>query len=132
MTPASGPDSHPWIRQYFTLCAEKDIDAAMEYWAPEGELQFANHPRVIGRETIRNNFKEFVGNWEKETHRIREVWVLDDEHLLVEMRTSFLLHGGGDVTVEGVTFCRIDGERFLEQRTYVDLGPVFAGASAQG
>lgn len=132
MAPAREADTYPWIHRYFTLCADKEIDAAMEYWAPEGTLQFANHPRVDGRETIRANFKQFVGNWQSETHTVRGVWELDHEHLLIEMRTRFRTHDGNEVTVEGVTFCRFNGERFLEQRTYVDLSPVLAGAAAAG
>jgi hypothetical protein len=55
---------------------------------------------VIGREAIHSVLSEIVHNWVKEPQ-----------------------------TLLNPSICQIDGERFLEQRIYVDMSPVFAPPS---
>ncbi len=118
--------SRTWIERYFKHCGDKDIDAAMEYWAPSGELRFGNEEPLIGRDAIAAKFREIVGLWAKETHTVLKHWELPDGHVIVELSVHFLRHDGHEATVRGVTICRVDGQRFLEQRTCLDLAPVFA------
>lgn len=117
-----------WIKRYYALLAAKDIDAAMEYWTPEGTLRFGNAEPVVGREAIRAKFKELVGLFEQETHTLIDLWELPDGGIVYELRVTFVRLDGGEATVRGATLGRIEGERWLEQRTYVDLAPVFSAA----
>ena len=115
-----------WIQRYFEHCGAKDIDAAMEYWAPDGLLRFANDDPIRGRDNIGATFHRFVGNWVKETHTVLDLWELGDGVVIFELHVAFDCHNGSHVEVHGATVCRVDGERFLEQRTYTDMTPVFA------
>lgn len=130
MTVRSGAASEPWIKRYYELCGAKDIDRAMEFWAPDGVLRFANHEPVIGREAIHSVLSGIVHNWVKETHTLLNLWELPGGLVVFEMDVAFDRHDGEHVVVPGASLCQIDGERFLEQRIYVDMSPVFAPSSA--
>jgi ketosteroid isomerase-like protein len=131
MTAVTDAGPATWIARYYELCGAKDIDAAMEYWAPEGELRFANEPPLIGREAIRSAFKGFVDTWEKETHTLLNVWELSGGVVIFELGIAFRMHDGTELGVQGAAINRVDGERFLEQRTYVDMSPVWDAAATR-
>ena len=128
MTAALDAEPATWIARYYELCGAKDIDGAMKYWAPEGELRFANEETLIGREAIRSTFKGFVDMWEKETHRLLDLWELPGGVVIFELDIGFRMHDGTELGVQGAAVNRIEGTRFLEQRTYVDMGPVWTAA----
>lgn len=132
MAPDTPTRSATWIARYYELCGTKDIDGAMEYWAPHGELRFANEEPLLGRESIRTTFKGFVDVWAKETHTLTNLWELPDGVVIFELDVAFRMHDGTELGVRGAAVNRVEGERFLEQRTYVDMGPVWAAAQASG
>lgn len=131
MTSKPGATSATWIKRYYELCGAKDIDGAMEYWAPEGIVRFANEEPLVGREVIRSTFKELVGMWAKETHTVLDLWELPEGLVIFELGVTFLRLDGAEVSVRGATISRVDGERFVEQRTYVDMAPVFVPTLAR-
>ncbi|MTD55422.1 nuclear transport factor 2 family protein [Amycolatopsis pithecellobii] len=118
-----------WIGRYYELCGAKDIDRAMEFWAPEGVLRFANFDPLVGRELIHSTLSELVNSWVKETHTLLNLWELTGGLVAFEMDVAFDRHDGQHVSVPGAAVCRVDGERFLEQRIYVDMAPVFAATA---
>jgi ketosteroid isomerase-like protein len=128
MTTVTHAEPASWIARYYELCGAKDIDGAMEYWAPDGELRFANEEPVIGREAIRLSFKGFVDMWQKETHRLINLWELPGGIVIFELDIAFRMYDGNELDVHGMAVNRVDDQRFLEQRTYVDMGPVWAAA----
>lgn len=128
MTAADRIGAAEWISRYYEHCGAKDIDAAMEYWAPEGELRFANAEPLIGREAIRSTFKGFVDAWAKETHTLLDLWELPGDVVIFELDITFRMHDGKELGVRGTAINRVEDRRFLEQRTYVDMGPVWAAA----
>jgi hypothetical protein len=130
MTGLADAESAKWIARYYELCGAKEIDGAMEYWAPEGELRFANEEPLIGREAIRSTFKGFVDMWAKETHTLLNLWELPDGIVIFELAIAFRMHDGTELGVQGAAVNRVDGGRFLQQRTYVDMSPVWAAAQA--
>jgi hypothetical protein len=130
MSVGSGGAPEQWIRRYYELCGAKDIDRAMEFWGPKGVLRFANHEPVIGREAIHSVLSEIVHNWVKETHTLLNLWELPGGLVAFEMDVAFDRHNGEHVVVPGAAICQVDGGRFLEQRIYVDMSPVFAPSSA--
>jgi ketosteroid isomerase-like protein len=129
MTEIASGASTGWIARYYELCGAKDIDGAMEYWDPEGELRFANEAPLVGREAIRTTFKGFVDNWSRETHTLRQIWELPDDVVIFELDVAFRLHDGREIAVRGMAYNRVVGERFREQRTYVDMSPVWEAAA---
>ncbi|MFD2416466.1 nuclear transport factor 2 family protein [Amycolatopsis pigmentata] len=130
MSVGKGTASAPWIRRYYELCGAKDIDRAMEFWAPEGVLRFANFEPVVGREAIHSVLGGIVDNWVKETHTLLNLWELPGGLVVFEMDVAFDRHDGSHVVVPGAAVCQVEGERFLEQRIYVDMSPVFAPSDA--
>ena len=118
--------SAAWIARYYEHCGAKEIDAAMESWAPDGELWFANEEPLIGREAIRSTFKGFVDLWAKETHTLLDLWETPGGVVIFELDLAFRMHDGTELGVRGAAVNRVTGERFLEQRTYVDMSPVWA------
>lgn len=130
MTIAYGAASEPWIKRYYELCGAKDIDSAMDFWAAEGVLRFANHEPVRGRDAIHSVLSQIVHNWVKETHTLLDLWELPGDLVVFEMNVAFDRHDGEHVVVPGAAICHVDGERFLEQRIFVDMAPVFAPSSA--
>lgn len=124
-------ESVAWLHRYYELC-ETDIDGAMEFWAPEGQLRFANIEPLIGREAIRSSFKEWVSLWDTETHTIVDLWELPGGVLIFELGVAFRMHDGQEFSVRGAAITRVEDGKFLEQRIYVDLGPVWAAAQPSG
>lgn len=118
-----------WMSRYYELCGAKDIDGAMEYWDSEGELRFANETPLVGREAIRMTFKGFVDMWAKETHTLTQLWELPNGVVIFELDVTFRMHDGREFDVRGMAYNRVSGERFLEQRTYVDMSPIWAAAA---
>jgi len=130
MSDESDSSARAWIARYYELCGAKDIDGAMEYWDPDGELRFANEAPLIGREAIRTTFKGFVDMWSKETHTLGRVWAMPDDVVIFELHVNFRMHDGPEVNVRGMSYNRVANERYLEQQTYVDMSPVWTAAAA--
>ncbi|QJY48023.1 nuclear transport factor 2 family protein [Pseudonocardia broussonetiae] len=128
VSPESGAET--WIRRYYQLCGAKDIAGAMEFWAPDGKLTFANFDTVIGRDAIHEALAQIVHSWIKETHTLHHLWVLPGDLVVFEMDVAFDRHDGRHVVVPGAAVCRVGDRCFLEQRIYVDMAPVFAPSEA--
>lgn len=120
-------DTATWLRRYYDAC-ETDIDAAMEFWMPEGELRFANIEPLLGKEAIRASFKEWVSMWAEERHTVVNLWELPEGVLVFELDVDFRMHDGTELGVRGAAITRVQDKRFVDQRIYVDLSPVWAAA----
>ena len=129
MTTDTRSATFAWISRYYELCGSKDIDGAMEYWDAEGELRFANEPPLVGREAIRTTFKGFVDMWAKETHTLKQLWELPDGVVIFELDVAFRMHDGDELAIRGMAYNRVANDRFLEQRTYVDMSPIWTAAT---
>jgi hypothetical protein len=119
-----------WMKRYYTLCDAKDIDASMQYWAPEGTLRFGNAEPAVGEAAIRATCTEMVNSVAALRHRLVNVWEPSDGLVIFEAKVDFIRLDGHEASVSGAAICRVAGECFLEQRTYVDLAPVFAPADS--
>lgn len=127
MTTGTPTGSAAWLTRYYELC-ETDIDGAVEYWAADGVLRFANMEPLIGREAIRAAFKRMVAMWAEERHTIVNLWELPGGIVIFEMDVHFRMHDGTEIGVRGAAVQRVENEQFLEQNIYVDLGAVWAAA----
>lgn len=117
-----------WLKPYMKLCDNKDVDGIMEHWAPDAVLKFAKGEPLVGEPAIRAWFTEFMDGLASQVHKLGRVWELPDGTVFFEAEVDNVRHDGGELTVQGLTVCRVEGEQFLENRTYVDIAPVFAGA----
>lgn len=124
-------ESAKWIRRYYDLC-ETDIEGAMDFWAPEGVVKFANFEAKVGKEAILATFKEWIAMWETETHTLVNLWEEPGGVVIFELDVAFGMHDGTKIAVRGMAYNRIEGGLLHDQRVYVDLGLVWAAAAAQG
>ena len=115
-----------WLKRYYELCDAKDIDGCMELWAPDGSLRFGNAEPVFGAHAIRAACTELMNSVATTTHSLLNVWEMPDGLIIFEAGVDFVRLDGGEASVTGLAICRVEGERFLDQRTFVDLTPVFA------
>ena len=115
-----------WIRDYYKHLDVKDIDAGMEYWAPEAELRFGSAEAVFGEHAVRASLVAMVNSVASATHRPLDFWELPDGLVIFEAQVDFQRLDGGAVTVAGVAFCQVQGDQFLKQRVLVDVAPVYA------
>lgn len=120
-------DTAAWIRRYYDAC-ETDIDRAVEYWAPDGVLRFANMEPLHGREAIRAAFKRMVAMWDEEIHTMLDLWELPGGVVIFEMDVAFRMFDGTRLGVRGAAVCHVENEQFLDQSIYVDLSEVWAAA----
>ena len=115
-----------WLKPYMTLCDNKDVDGIMEHWSDDAKLTFAKGETIVGKEALREWFTEFMDSLHHQIHKLGRVWELPDGTVFFEAEVDNIRHDGRELTVQGLTYCRIEGEQFLENRTYVDIAPVFA------
>jgi ketosteroid isomerase-like protein len=131
VTTGSGSTSGAWISRYYQLSDDLDWDGVMEYWAPDGVLRFANYEPATGRAEIRARFDELINSWAEAKHTLLNLWDLPGGVVAFELDVAFVRHDGVAVNLVGAAVCQVEGERFLVQRIYVDLSPVFAVTAPQ-
>jgi ketosteroid isomerase-like protein len=121
--------SEAWIRRYYERCDDQDIEGAMQYWAPDAVFRFGNDEAVVGCDAIAAKSRQLIESTARQTHNLLGVWDLPNGVVVIEVKVAFVRLDGGQASVGGLGICRVDGERFLEQRIYADLAPVFAPAA---
>ncbi len=57
-------------------------------------------------------------------HQLLTVLEDDDGTLACELNITYVKHDGTEVTLPGALFARVQNGRFVEQRAYVDQGPL--------
>jgi SnoaL-like domain len=123
-------DAEGWIRDYYRCLDKKDIDASIGYWWPDAVLRFADAEPAVGQQAVRAALTAMVNSVASTTHRPLDFWELPNGVVVFEARVDFVRLDAREVTVAGIAFCQVDGERFLEQRVLVDIAPVYATGTA--
>ncbi len=118
--------SEAWLKDYMKLCDNKDVDNIMKHWASDAVLQFGSAEPLVGAEAIRSWFVEFMDGLAHQTHKLGRVWDSEDGFVFFEAEVDNVRLDGGELTVQGLTVCRVEDQQFLHNRTYVDIAPVFA------
>jgi hypothetical protein len=57
-------------------------------------------------------------------HRLLTVLEGEDGTVACELEITYLKHGGSSITLPGALFARVEDGRFVEQRAYIDHGPL--------
>jgi ketosteroid isomerase-like protein len=120
---------HPWIVDMFDAVDQRDVDAFVEFMAPDGRFRFGNGPMLEGREAVAGALEQFFGSIAGLSHHLLGVW--QDGHVVtVEADVTYTTADARDITVPVVSLLRLSGPRSVEDyRIFVDLGPLFAPAS---
>jgi len=121
----------PWYETFYGAMEAKDIDAVCGMCTEDTRVQFANHETVTGRDAVKEVMLHFWGTIERMHHGFTHVLESGDQAVLEADVTYTRLDGSSVVIKSGTVIRRQDG-LIADQRIYVDLTPLFAGAAAVG
>ena len=109
-----------WLERYYELLdAGRGREAVAEFLAPDCTFRVANEEPVGFREAGRA-LAPFVKGLR---HRLVSV-LKADETIAAELEITYIRHDGTSVTLPGALFATVRDGRFIEQRAYVDQGPL--------
>jgi SnoaL-like domain len=109
-----------WLERYYELLdAGRVREAVAEFLAPDCTIRVANDEPVGFREAGLA-LAPFVKGLR---HRLLSV-LKADETIAAELEITYIRHDGSSVTLPGALFATVRDGRFIEQRAYVDQGPL--------
>jgi SnoaL-like protein len=117
------PETVAWLTRYYELLDQNRVgDAIRGYIAEDCTFRFGNREPSGFLDEARRMSKlvKAVG------HRLLTVLEGEDGTLAVELEVTYTKHDGSSITLPGSLFARVEGGRFVEQRAYIDHGPLLA------
>lgn len=126
----------PLIRNYYALVDAGDTSAALEMFADDAKLTFANNEPVYGRAAAKATFQHVLDVIDAQAHDVLNTWEADEpdgnRSIVFEFRIRFDLKSGRTISKGGCGVAIVNPEgKFVEQRLYGDLSEVFAGRARQ-
>ena len=123
------------VRRYYDAMDGRALDQA-ETWVeelagffePDATIRVVNSRPAPWRQAFvheRAKLPEIVATTR---HEVLDVLEGEDGRVAFELNVTYELKRGGSVTLPGSVFAVVRGERFAEQRMYVDFAPVFRAA----
>ena len=120
------PDTVAWLERYYALLDSGQVrEAVAEFLAPDCTFRVANEEPVGFREAGRA-LEPFVKGLR---HRLLSVLEADGT-IAAELQITYIRHDGSSVTLPGALFATVRDGRFIEQRAYVDQGPLTTNRTA--
>ena len=117
----SRADTVAWLERYYALLDSGRVrEAVAEFLDPDCTFRVANDAPVGLREAARALAPAVQGT----RHRLRSVLASDDGTIAAELEITYIRHDGSSVTLPGALFATVRDGRFIEQRAYVDQGPL--------
>lgn len=114
-----------WLGRYYAAVDAKDVERALDFFAPDARLRLGGGEAVHGREAIGRMLEGGLRSVEGTRHELEGVWEEDGGLVLFEVRVVYRLQDGRTLTIPGAGVCAVSEGRFTEQRLYADLSPVF-------
>lgn len=127
-----------WAQNLYAESVDnKDAAGFAAAFTRDAWLQFANAPRISGREAIDAAIAQFFTSFRDLRHESRGAWLQDDT-LILEAVVTYTRHDGQQVTIPAVTILHLaaagdhgHASPLADQcRIYVDLTPLYAVAGA--
>ena len=122
------------IMDVFATMDSGDLDGMIEHMTDDVTTQFGNNAEICGKAAFRGLF-----NWVGQAisglhHDVVDLWhaVEDFDVWVAQLSVSYRLLDGTTVTLPCCNVFRMRGDLVCEYRVYIDIGPVLAGAAAQG
>jgi len=114
------PDTVAWLERYYALLDSGHVrEAVAEFLAPDCTFRVANERPLEFRDAGRALAPLVKGL------RHRLLSVLEAEGTIAaELEITYIRHDGSSVTLPGALFATVRDGRFIEQRAYVDQGPL--------
>ncbi len=126
----------PWAQNLYAESVDrKDAAGFAAAFTPDAWMQFANAPRIVGRQAIEVAIAQFFASFRDLRHESRGTWLQGDT-LILEVVVTYTRHDGQRVSVPAVTILRLasgaawNSPLADECRIYVDLTPLYAAAGA--
>jgi SnoaL-like protein len=117
------PETIAWLERYYALVDGGQIRELMSEYLAEGcTFRFGNGEPVGFLDEARRMAALVKGL----RHEIVSVLEGDDGALACELNVTYIKHDGTAITLPGSLFARVADGRFVEQRAYVDQGPLLA------
>jgi SnoaL-like domain len=117
------PETIEWLERYYRLLDEGRVREAIgEFLADGCTFRFGNGEPATFIDEARRMSKLITGT----RHTIVSVLESDDGLLACELEITYFKHDGSSVTLPGSLFAKVRDGRFVEQRAYIDHGPLVA------
>jgi ketosteroid isomerase-like protein len=114
------------LTRYYDAMAANDPQGYGAYYADDMTLTFANSPTVSGRENVLAAFAAVLDRVESLGHELVNVWEEDGGVIVYESVGTWNLFDGTKISIKACTVLTLVGDKFADQRIYVDNAPVFA------
>jgi hypothetical protein len=117
------PETVAWLTRYYELLDQNRVGEAIRgFIAEDFTIRFGNAEPTSFVEQARRMSKLITGVG----HRLLTVLEGEDGSLACELEVTYTKHDGSSITVPGSLFARVEHGRFVEQRVYIDQGPLLA------
>ncbi len=112
-----------WLERYYGLLDDGRVLEAIDGFLADGcTFRFNDRPPASFIDEARRMSKLIIGT----RHRLLTILEGDDGTLACELAVTYIKHDGSEITLPGSLFARIEHGRFVEQRAYIDQGPLLA------
>jgi ketosteroid isomerase-like protein len=117
------PETVAWLTRYYALLDRGRVGDAMRgFIAEDCTFRFGNGQPTGFLDEARRMSQLVTGVG----HRLLTVVEAEDGMLACELEITYIKHDGSSITLPGALFARVEDGRFIEQRAYIDHGPLLA------
>jgi hypothetical protein len=117
------PETVAWLTRYYELLDHNRVgDAIRGFIADDFTIRFGNGEPTGFIDQARRMSKHVTGV----RHKLLTVFEGEDGSLACELEVTYIKHDGSSITLPGSLFARVADGRFIEQRVYIDQGPLLA------
>jgi len=117
-------DHRAFVEQMFARVDARDADGFAACFTERGSFQFANMPRLTGREAIHEFISGFFAAIGGISHQFDNCWSLGDRAFCNGFVT-YVRKDGSELTVPWATVSRFEGDALAEYLAYVDASKLF-------
>jgi hypothetical protein len=117
------PDTVAWLTRYYELLDQNRVGDAIRGFIADGCTVRSGSGEPLGFLDEARRMSKLVKGV---GHRLLTVLEGEDGTLACELEVTYFKHDGSTITLPGALFARVEDGRFVEQRAYIDHGPLLA------
>ena len=112
------------LTDYFAVMEAKDYDRLADFFADDVSLTFANAATVTGEAVVLAQLAVIGGKVDSLAHPLVNVWQEEGGVVVFEVDSVWRFPDGFEATIRACSILTIDGQKFTDQRIYVDNSPL--------